>query len=67
MKRLTSDNSNFDTWMSEMMKPSGDEIMSTVTLIRSTYEAFITVGFTKEEALELVKHFITLGGKGGKQ
>lgn len=50
-----------------MMQPSDDEIMSTVTLIRSTYEAFITVGFTKEEALELVKHFITLGGKGGKQ
>ena len=67
MKRLTSDNSNFDRWMSEMMKPSDEEILSNVKTIRITYESFIAVGFTDKEAMELVKHIMTVGGKGGKQ
>lgn len=63
MKNLTSDNSNFDGWMSEMMKPSDEEILSFAKSIRYTYESFMAVGFTKNEAMELVKQIIKPGSK----
>lgn len=66
MKNLTSDNSNFDGWMSEMMKPSSEELLSAAKALKETYDAFKKVGFSDKESFELIKQVLTLGTKGGK-
>ena len=61
---MTSDNSNFDGWMSEMMKPSGEELLSAAKTLKETYDAFKEVGFTDKEAFELIKQILTPGMRG---
>ena len=66
MKNLTSDGGNFDGWMSEMMRPSSEELLSAAKTLKETYDSFKKVGFSDKEAFELIKQVLTLGTKGGK-